>query len=347
MIKCFLHALLLICVALVGFPPLCVASEVELELGTFGDRPLAQPLEHPDWFTVSFLDLREDLDAAVGKGKRGLILYFGQNDCPYCKAHLENNWGRKDIVTYTQKHFDVVHIDVRGDRTVTGFDGVETTEKEFAFRNTVQFTPSLLFYDANGRLALKIAGYRPPYQFRAALEYVADKHYARENFRNYLARAEPASSYGGEELNESDIFSSPPFMFDRRYFKSKQPLVVFFEEQTCHPCDVLHGGPLISETVFNKFQQFEAVQLDMWSETPVQLPGGEKSTAKHWADRLGINYAPTLIFFDETGQEIMRVDSVVGFYRLNGVLDFVLSKAYRTYPTYLKWRYSQGSELKH
>jgi hypothetical protein len=28
----------------------------------------------------------------------------------------------------------------------------------------------------------------PPYQFRAALEYVADAHYRRESFRDYLAR---------------------------------------------------------------------------------------------------------------------------------------------------------------
>ncbi|NNF95788.1 MAG: thioredoxin, partial [Halobacteria archaeon] len=80
----------------------------------FDDQPLSDDLIMPDWFKVSFLDLQEDLNEAVENSKQGLIVYFGQKRCAYCKAHLENNWGQKDILAYTQKHFEVIHINIRG-----------------------------------------------------------------------------------------------------------------------------------------------------------------------------------------------------------------------------------------
>ena len=59
---------------------------------------------------------------------------------------------------------------------------------------------------------------------------------------------------------------------------------------------------------------------------------------KKWADKLGLFYTPTLIFFDDDGDEILRVDSVVQFYRLRNVLDYVITGAYLEYPTFQQWR---------
>jgi thioredoxin-related protein len=133
----------------------------------FDDTPLKQDIILPGWFKLSFLELYEDLKDAKKNHKRGLILYFGQKDCPYCKAHLEKNWGDRGIVTYTRKNFDVVAIDVRGDRPVADFDGkIFNSEKEFAARKKTNFTPSLLFYNLKGKEIFRLSGYHPPYQFR-------------------------------------------------------------------------------------------------------------------------------------------------------------------------------------
>lgn len=302
---------------------------------TTDDKPLEQPLILPAWFKSSFLDIREDITEATAN-KRGLIIYFGQSLCPYCKALLVNSWGRPDIVTYTRNNFDVIAIDVRGARTVTDFDNREYPEKIFSAKHRATFTPTLMFFDKSGSLALKLVGYRPPYQFRAALEYVADYHHRNENFRYYLARAEGAISYGREELNESDIFNTKSY--NLKQISNKKPLVVFFEEPKCHACDVLHAGPLSNRKLISEFNQFHNVQLDMWSQTRVITPAGEEVSAKQWADSLGLSYAPTLIFFDENGKEIIRVESVIGFLRLNNVARYVSSRAYRKQPSFQLWR---------
>jgi thioredoxin-related protein len=79
----------------------------------------------------------------------------------------------------------------------------------------------------------------------------------------------------------------------------------------------------------------------MWSDTPVITPDGRETTAREWAKDLNLFYSPTIIFFDDNGKEIIRIDSVVQYYRLWGVLDYVNKKAYLTEPDYQAWRLKQ------
>ncbi len=307
------------------------------ELG-FDDRPLEEAIILPDWFRLSFLELHDDLTEATNDGKRGLIIYFGQKKCAYCKAHLERNWGRPDILAYTQKHFDVVAINVQGDRLVTDLEGAVRTEKQFSVHMKTQFTPSFLFIDRDGKVALRLAGYHPPYEFQAALEFVADEHYREEPFRDYLARAESIQGLAGDALNEHEIFARPPFALDRSRFAADAPLAVFFERRQCHACDVLHAEQLANRDIVQALRTMSPVQLDMQSDVPVIVPDGTRHTARSWSEELELFYAPTLMFFDRNGREIIRVDSVVGFFRLRNVLQFVQTGGYREQPNYQLWR---------
>ncbi len=322
-------------------PSLAVLANVAAEGGeltVFGDRPLPEPVQHPGWFKLSFLDLAEDLEETRAAGKQGLIIYLGQKDCAYCRALLEGNWGKPDIVAYTREHFEVVAIDIHGDRSVTDFDGREMSERDYAIRQQVNFTPTLIFYDGEGRVALRLPGYYPPYKFRAALTYVAEGYYRSESFRDYLGRADVGMVFEPDGLNEEPFFQPPPFVLDRRHIPGERPLLVFFEQPDCHACDILHTGPLADPRIRGRLGSFDVVQLGIWDDTPLITPDGRRTRARDWAAELGLFYAPSLLFFDERGREILRVDSVVQFYRLRNVLDYVLSRAYERYPTFQAWR---------
>ncbi|MGD8588709.1 MAG: thioredoxin fold domain-containing protein [Chromatiales bacterium] len=322
----------------------CTADAIDEDdaLFEFDDSPLAQPLEYPDWFKRSFLDLPLDLQEATEKGKEGIIVYFGQHRCAYCKMLLEVNFGMADITAYTRRHFDIVPIDIWGVQEVTDTKGEVLTEREFALRENTNFTPSLIFYDIHGNEALRLRGYYPPYTFRAALEYVADKHYQRESFADYLARGEQGTAFEPGDLNEEEFFIPPPHNLDRSRFPSKRPLVVFFEQGNCHACDVLHGQPLQEPGISRLIRKFDNVQLDIRKDTPVITPTGERTTAKQWAKDLGIFYTPSLLFFDEQGKEIIRVDSVVRFYRLRNVINYINNRGYLYEPDYQHWRVNSG-----
>ena len=110
------------------------ATGIDITAPDFDDRPLAEAVETPDWFLLSFLDIKEDLGEIRKAGKKGLVVYFGQKRCPYCKAFLENNFHKRDVVKYTRKYFEIIAIDVRGTRLVTLLDGTVIPENEFAVR---------------------------------------------------------------------------------------------------------------------------------------------------------------------------------------------------------------------
>lgn len=308
---------------------------------TFDDSPRDAPLRYPPWFNDPFLDLRADLEAARDAGK-GLILYFGQKRCAYCHQLIDVNFGAEtDIVEYTKRHFTVTPIDIWGVAEVTDLRGRTLTERDFALREEAEFTPTLIFYDAQGSEVLRLRGYYPPYQFRAALEYVADEHYLEERFREYLARGDNRMVFDAADLHDQPFFQSPPFNLDRSRVPAERPLAVFFEQGDCHPCDVLHGQSLQDQAIAEGFASLDNVQLDLWAPTPLITPAGERTTARDWASDLGLFYAPAVIFFDEQGREILRLDSVVGFYRLGNVLNYVTSQAYRQEPSYQRWRLRQ------
>jgi thioredoxin-related protein len=100
------------------------------EFESFDDQPLEEPLGYPDWFKLSFLDIGDDLQEAIADGKQGLMVYFGQKYCAYCKQLLEGNFGKLDILAYTQRHFDAVGIDIHGQREVTDLNGREWSERQ-------------------------------------------------------------------------------------------------------------------------------------------------------------------------------------------------------------------------
>ena len=307
----------------------------------FDDTLLEEELVYPDWFELSSDDLREDLQNALAEGKQGLIVYFGQKRCAYCEKFFRHDLGEPDIRKYMQENFNVVPIDIWGIEDITDTDGQTCSERELSIKYQTNFTPSLIFYDRNGEKVFRLRGFYEPYKFRAALRFVVEKFYEKEDFRSYLARAEPGLFFYEEGLNDRDFFSPPPYDLNRIDRPRKKPLAVFFEQGNCHACDLLHSGPLNDERTIREIRKMEAVQLNMASDTPVITPDGIETTAREWAEKLGLFHAPTIIFFNEVGLEVFRVDSVVQFYRLWGVLDYINKRGYRETRDYQGWRIRQ------
>src|SRR5438128_1463555 len=81
-----------------------------------------QAIDIPGWFSESLLDLREDVREAAKEGKR-VLLYFGQDGCPYCKALMRTNFTQPLIVSKARSHFTAIALNIWGDREVTSLDG--------------------------------------------------------------------------------------------------------------------------------------------------------------------------------------------------------------------------------
>ena len=143
-------------------------------------------IDIPGWFTESLLDFRDDVRDA-GRESRRLMVYFGQDGCPYCKALMQTNFSQKTIVDKTRRHFVAIALNLWGDREVTWTDGRTMGEKELARVLKVQFTPTLLFLDERGAVVVRLNGYYAPHRFEPVLDYVAGKMEKKLPLADYLA----------------------------------------------------------------------------------------------------------------------------------------------------------------
>jgi len=300
-------------------------------------------IDIPAWFQETFLDFREDVREAAKQGKR-LMVYFGQDGCPYCRELMRVNFSQKDIVDKTRRHFNAIAINLWGDREVTWTDGKAMAEKALAARLGVQFTPTLLFLDEKGGVALRINGYYPPHQLHAALDYVSGRHERKIAFSGYLKRhaREPASG----KLHDQPFFLKPPLALDRSRRPGTRPLAVLFEQKQCAACDELHRQGLEDPAVRALIGNFDVARLELYGAERLVTPRGKPLTASQWAQELKVAYTPTLVFFDARGAEVFRVEAYLKPFHLASSLDYVASGAYRAQPSFQRYLQARAEKIR-
>ena len=324
-------------VALFVLIPSSSASET-----SSGDFHGAVEAPHPGWFKESFLDFREDIAEASAEGKR-LLLYFWQRGCPYCNQLVTDNLAAPDIAQTVRAHFDLIAINMWGDREVVRVDGKMFSEKTLAAALGVQFTPTLLFFDERGGVALRLDGYHPPTDFMKALEYVYLRRENEGSFHNFLMTAQ------GREIRENreveDFFMQPPYRLNGQTNRGDRPLAVFFERAACSQCDILHRQVMRESLTRQLIKQFDNVLLDAASQASVITPSGKKTTAALWAEELEVNYFPTIVLFDINGREIVRAASAFRTFHIQSLFDYVLTGAYRMQPSLQRYLSTRSEQL--
>lgn len=308
-----------------------------------GLNPSPHAIDIPPWFRETFLDFREDVGEAAKEGKR-LMIYFGQDGCPYCRELMRVNFSQKDIVEKTRRHFHAVAINIWGDREVTRTDGKVQSEKSFAAALKVQFTPTLLFFDEKGAIALRLNGYYPPHKFHAALDYVAGKHESKIAFAEFLKEyaREPASG----KLHGQPFFMSAPLNLERERKPAARPLIVLFDQTQCAACDELHQQGFANAEARALIREFDVARVELFGAEPVVTPQGRTLTSEQWGRELKVAYTPTLLFFDAKGLEVFRIEAYLRPFHLVSGLDYVASGAYRTEPSFQRYIQARAAKIR-
>ncbi len=296
----------------------------------------ARGKEIPDWVKLSFLDIRSDLEEAKNNGEE-LILYFWQEGCPYCQKLVSDNFGDPEIARKTREHFDVVAINMWGDREVTGFSGKRLTEKKFAGELDVMFTPTLLFLGPEGEVAYRMNGYYAPAKFDLVLDYVTGDHYQQAGFADYYRQRRGLGALAGNGDNGAE---------PRRIAGGDKPyLAVVFVEKDCEPCEVLTGDILWRGKTQELIQPFRVTTLNRWADTPIVTPADERTTARKWAADLKVDYTPTVVFMRPEGEEAFRTESFLQAFHFQSALQYVATDAYREQPSFQRFIQERADRL--
>ena len=167
------------------------------------DRPVAVPYGFGDeglyaepWFMASFLDLRDDLGETAKAGKRFAVLWE-QRGCPYCVDMHKTEFADPAIAAYVKANFNIVELNLHGDREVTDFDGQVLSEKALARKWAIRGTPCIQFFpatsaaigkhDGSAAELARMPGYYAPEVFIAMFHYVRDNRTGDGDFSRYLA----------------------------------------------------------------------------------------------------------------------------------------------------------------
>ncbi len=298
-------------------------------------------IDIPPWFSETFLDLREDIADAAKDSKR-LMLYFGQDGCPYCTALMQTSFRQQAIVDKARRHFVAVALNMWGDREVTWTDGRTMREKDFARFLKVQYTPTLLFFDEKGAVVARVNGYYPPARLAAALDYVAGRMEAKLAFAEHMKAVPPEAA--GAKLNEQPFLLPPPH--DLRRGKGAKPLAVLFETTHCAACDEMHREGFARPEVRTQVTKFDVVRLHVAGDAMVTTPDGRRLRADAWARELKVAYTPTLVFFGPRGREAFRIEAYVRPFHLAGAFAYVASGAYAREPSFQRYLQAHADELK-
>ena len=313
------------------------ANETELAAG-FVNPGYA---EKPAWFKVSFLDIYEDIAEAADSNKR-VMLYFYQDGCPYCKKLLEDNFGQRAIADKTQEYFDVVAINIWGNNEIIVGDD-EFTEAEFSAALKVQYTPTLIFFNEDNKAVYRANGYYPPEKFHTVLDYVGQKMEKKISYQDYLAKVDPRPASG--KLHTDVINIKDPKNLHQALSVEKH-LLVMFEQKQCATCDELHSDMLKRSEGKKQLARFKVALFDMWSDEKIITPDGKQMKVRDWVKLLDVKYAPSLVYFNEKGEEVFRSDAYLKAFHTHSVMDYVASGAYKTQPNFQRYIDTRADALR-
>jgi thioredoxin-related protein len=142
---------------------------------------------HQHFFASGTDDFRAELADAKRGGKKALFVMFEQDGCAGCIYMKERVLNRRDVQKFYRERFLNFSINIYGAVPLEDFDGRKVTEKAFARATGIRATPTLMFYDLEGREIVRITGaIRDAGEFILLGEFVASGAYRTRKFAEFV-----------------------------------------------------------------------------------------------------------------------------------------------------------------
>jgi len=139
------------------------------------------------FFNETWGDFKEELANAKQQGKKGIMIFFEMDECPFCHYMKTNVLNQPEVQEYYRKHFLLFPVDIEGDIEMTNLKGKPMKQKDFSFKeNRVRATPVIAFFDLNAnRVHRHIGKTNGVEEFMWMGEYVVEGAYKQMPFVKY------------------------------------------------------------------------------------------------------------------------------------------------------------------
>jgi len=139
------------------------------------------------FFNETWGDFKEELANAKAQGKKGILIFFEMDECPFCHYMKKNVLNQPEVQEYYRKHFLNFSVDIEGDVEMVNLEGKPTRQKDFAFKEfRVRATPVIMIIGLDGKPIHRHTGKTSGVdEFMLMGAYIVDGHYAKTSFTRY------------------------------------------------------------------------------------------------------------------------------------------------------------------
>lgn len=137
------------------------------------------------FFDQSFGDFKDELAGAVKDGKKGVLIMFVQDECPFCAKMEARVLNQPAVQDYFRKQFRIFQVDIYGGQEVKDFSGRELPQRKFALKYRARLTPTFVFVGPDGQELTRFVGFADEDTFLKLGQFVASGAYKNSNFLQY------------------------------------------------------------------------------------------------------------------------------------------------------------------
>ena len=135
-------------------------------------------------------------------------------------------------------------------------------------------------------------------------------------FSSAIVAQDKQGAYLGAQTSETPHWFKESFLeFEEDVAEAaanNKRLMIYFSQEGCPYC-----AKLVEENFANPATEafvrkhFDGITINMWGDREIVSVGGQSFTEKSFAEALKVQYTPTLLFLNEQGQTILRLN---GYY---------------------------------
>jgi len=113
---------------------------------------------HQYFFDTTMGDFKDELATAKKEGKKGILIMYELEDCPFCARMKQSILNQSEVQDYYHQNFLIFPVNIKNDVDMVDFKGKATTEKAFGLEQRIYGTPVFDFFDLDGKQIVRFPG---------------------------------------------------------------------------------------------------------------------------------------------------------------------------------------------
>jgi thioredoxin-related protein len=125
-------------------------------------------------------------------------------------------------------------------------------------------------------------------------------------------------------------FYDLPGDLDDAVSRGKRGIALFFSAETCLHCVAMARSTFQDPEIVRRLSgQFDVIAVDVFSDVEMIALDGETYRARELSERERATFTPTLLFFDASGERMLRFVGFADAARMHVILDYLEADAWR------------------